>query len=84
MWFHLLRAAEQLHYYSLEGMVDQRIWRGFQRQLDEVVRYPGVQQYWELRRDWYSDEFQLFIDQIFERAPVTNSVPLSEDGCEIG
>ena len=84
MWFHLLRAAEQLHYYSLEGMVDQRIWRGFQRQLDEVVRYPGVQQYWELRRDWYSDEFQLFIDQIFERAPVTISVPLSEDGCEIG
>ena len=83
MWFHLLRAAEQLHYYSLEGMVDQRIWRGFQRQLDEVVRYPGVQQYWELRRDWYSDEFQLFIDQIFERAPVTNSVPLSEEGCKI-
>ena len=84
MWFHLLRAAEQLHYYSLEGMVDQRIWRGFQRQLDEVVRYPGVQQYWELRRDWYSDEFQLFIDQIFERAPITSSVPLSEDGCEVG
>ena len=83
MWFHLLRAAEQLHYYSLEGMVDQRIWRGFQRQLDEVVRYPGVQQYWELRRDWYSDEFQSFIDQIFEQAPVTDSVPLSEEGCKI-
>ena len=82
MWFHLLRAAEQLHYYSLEGMVDQRIWRGFQRQLDEVVRYPGVQEYWELRRDWYSDEFQSFIDQIFELAPVTNSVPLSEEGCK--
>jgi len=82
MWFHLLRAAEQLHYYSLEGMVDQRIWRGFQRQLDEVVRYPGVQQYWAVRRDWYSDEFQGFIDQILEQAPVRVSVPLSEEGCE--
>ena len=82
MWFHLLRAAEQLHYYSLEGMVDQRIWRGFQRQLDEVVRYPGVQQYWEMRRDWYSDEFQMFIDQIFARAPVAEPVSFSEKGCE--
>jgi hypothetical protein len=82
MWFHLLRAAEQLHYYSLEGMVDQRIWRGFQRQLDEVVRYPGTQQYWAVRRDWYSDEFQGFIDQILEQAPVRDSVPLSEEGCE--
>ena len=38
--FHLLRAAEQLHFYSLEGMIDQRIWRGFERQMDEIVRYP--------------------------------------------
>jgi len=82
MWFHVLRAAEQLHYYSLEGMVDQRIWRGFQRQLDEVVRYPGVQQYWERRRDWYSDEFQAFIDQVVEQSPVTEPVYLSAEGCD--
>jgi hypothetical protein len=82
MWFHLLRAAEQLHYYSLEGMVDPRIWRGFQRQLDEVVRYPGVEQYWQLRRDWYNDEFQAFIDQIYGRQPTIESVVLSDDGCE--
>jgi hypothetical protein len=31
IWFHILRAGEQLHFYSLEGMVDQRIWRGFER-----------------------------------------------------
>ncbi|MEJ2239650.1 MAG: hypothetical protein P8X82_15245 [Gemmatimonadales bacterium] len=81
MWFHLLRAAEQLHYYSLEGMVEPRIWRGFQRQLDEVVRYPGVRQYWELRRDWYSDEFQGFVDEIVERVPAAESVPLSDESC---
>jgi hypothetical protein len=82
MWFHLLRAAEQLHYYSLEGMVDQIIWRGFQRQLDEVMRYPGVQQYWLLRRDWYSDEFQGFVDGIYGREPTVESVALSDEGCE--
>ena len=46
LWFHILRAGEQLHYYSLEGMVDTRIWRGYERQLDEIFRYPGVRQYW--------------------------------------
>jgi hypothetical protein len=84
MWFHLLRAAEQLHYYSLEGMVDARIWRGFQRQLDEVIRYPGVKEYWQLRRDWYSDEFQNFIDSIYSNKPVVEPVVLSDEGCEGG
>jgi hypothetical protein len=80
--FNVLRAVEQLHFYSLEGMVDQRIWRGFQRQLDEVMRYPGVMQYWQLRRDWFSDEFQEFIDGIHKRQPVLETVPLSVYECE--
>ena len=73
-----------MHYYSLEGMVDARIWRGFQRQLDEVIRYPGVKEYWQLRRDWYSDEFQNFIDRIYSDKPVVEPVVLSDEGCEGG
>ena len=80
--FHLLRAGEQLHFYSLEGMVDQRIWRGFERQLDEIVRYPGLQQYWEVRSDWYSDEFQAFINGLISEAPKAQTEPFSEDGCQ--
>jgi hypothetical protein len=82
LWFHILRAGEQLHYYSLEGMVDQRIWRGFQRQLDEVLRLPGVQQYWKIRKDWYSDEFQAFVDSIIAEAPTAETEYFSEVGCE--
>jgi hypothetical protein len=82
LWFHVLRAGEQLHYYSLEGMVDTRIWRGYERQLDEVFRYPGVQQYWQSRKDWYSDEFQDFVDQMIVRAPASDTESFSFDGCE--
>jgi hypothetical protein len=82
LWFHILRAGEQLHYYSLEGMVDQRIWRGFQRQLDEVIRLPGVQQYWAVRKDWYSDEFQAFVEGIISTAPKAETEYFSEVGCE--
>jgi hypothetical protein len=82
LWFHVLRAGEQLHYYSLEGMVDERIWRGYERQLNEIFRYPGVQQYWEVRKDWYSDEFQGFVEQMIGRAPVADPASFSFDGCE--
>ena len=81
--FHLLRAGEQLHFYSLEGMIDQRIWRGFERQMDEIVRYPGLQQYWEVRSDWYSDEFQAFINGLISEAPKAETESFSEDGCQI-
>ncbi|MDX1394672.1 MAG: hypothetical protein R3195_09775 [Gemmatimonadota bacterium] len=60
--FQIFRAAEQLHYYSGEGMVEQRIWRGFERQIHEVSHLPGVQEWWALRRDWFSDAFQAYLD----------------------
>lgn len=82
LWFHVLRAAEQLHYYSLEGMVDERIWRGYERQLDEIFRLPGVQQYWEVRKDWYSDEFLAFVAQMIARAPASPPEHFSVEGCE--
>ena len=82
LWVHVLRAGEQLHYYSLEGMVDTRIWLGYERQLDEIFRYPGVQQYWQVRRDWYSDEFQGFVDQMIAEAPASDPESFSFDGCE--
>ena len=45
-------------------MVEPRIWRGFERQLADVTTLPGVQQWWSVRRDWFSDEFQAFVDEL--------------------
>jgi len=82
LWFHILRAAEQLHYYSLEGMVDERVWRGYEHQLDEIFRYPGVQQYWKVRKDWYSDAFQDFVGRMIAEAPRSEPEHFSDGGCE--
>jgi len=62
MLFHIYRAAEQLHHYSREDMVEQRIWRGFERQITEVINLPGVLEWWTLRRNWFSDAFQEYLD----------------------
>ena len=82
LMFHILRAGEQLHYYSLEGMVDARIWRGFERQLDEIFGLPGIQQYWEIRRDWYSDEFQGYVDRVIAAGAVEGIEYFGYEGCE--
>jgi len=60
--FQIYRSAEQLHYYSLEGMLEPRIWRGFERQLEEITQLPGVQEWWSARHNWFSDEFQSYVD----------------------
>ena len=67
--FLIFRSAEQLHYYSLEGMVEDRVWRGFERQLMEVANLPGVREWWETRSPWYSDVFQEYIDSVIESGP---------------
>jgi hypothetical protein len=82
LWFHLLRAGEQLHFYSLEGMVDERIWRGYERQMSDIFRYPGFQQYWQSRKGWYSDEFQLFVERGIASSGAEFREPFSFDGCE--
>ena len=64
MMFLIFRTAEQLHHYSLEGMVEPQIWRGYQRQLQEVANLPGIREWWAVRRDWFSDMFQAWIDDI--------------------
>jgi hypothetical protein len=47
-------------------MVEDRVWRGFERQLQEIVNLPGVQEYWGVRSSWYSDAFQEYVDRALE------------------
>ena len=56
------RSLEDLHTQWLEGLVDARIWAGFERQMGEVVQEAGLRQWWTIRRQYFNDEFQAFID----------------------
>lgn len=81
IWFHIFRAAEQLYQYSLEGLLDQKTWRGFQRQLDEVARLPGVREWWEVRGDWFSDEFQDYVNDLVQSSTPRQPQLFSDEGC---
>jgi hypothetical protein len=79
--FQIMRAGEQLHYYAAEGRVEPRIWRGFERQLREIAALPGVQGWWEARRSWFSDEFQVFLDELIADGPATAPQTYIDHAC---
>ena len=58
----LLRAADSLYLHFLDGTLDARLWRGFDRTIADVAAYPGFQKWWPTRKHWYSDEFCTLID----------------------
>ena len=84
MLFQIYRSGEQLHYYSVEGMVEPRIWRGFERQLNEISQLPGVQQWWDLRQDWFSDEFQNYIGGSIESGTAVTPQTYPDHQCGKG
>jgi hypothetical protein len=43
---------------------------------------PGVQQYWEVRSDWYSDELQDFAEKLIAESPAVEPEYFSKEGCE--
>lgn len=79
--FEIFRAAEQLHHYANEGMVEPRIWRGFERQVREVVSLPGVQEWWAVRRMWFSDQFQAFMDSTISSGAIVEPQTYREHAC---
>ena len=57
-----LRTADSLYLHFLEGTLDPRLWRGFDRTIADIAGYPGFQKWWPARKHWYSDEFCALID----------------------
>jgi hypothetical protein len=49
---------------SQRGLLPAESWTGVQHIMADVLQYPGAQEYWTLRRHWYSAELQKLVDQM--------------------
>jgi len=58
-----LRFADSLYLNVQDGMLDKRLWRGYERTIADTVAYPGFQTWWDTRKHWYTDEFCALIDR---------------------
>ena len=64
----LFRMFEDQFFQQNEGHLDQRVWQGFEGPMNDMIAYPGVQDWWKTRCHWYSQEFQSFIAGKIEKA----------------
>jgi hypothetical protein len=49
---------------SQRGLLPEESWVGVQHIMADVLQYPGAQEYWTLRRHWYSPDLQKLVDQM--------------------
>lgn len=58
---YLFRVYEEHLFQWREGLLDARIWHGLEAPVDDILAYPGVQNWWTTRSGWYSEDFRIFI-----------------------
>ncbi len=63
-----IRIADSLYLHFLDGTLDPRLWRGFNRTIRDISAYPGFQKWWPTRKHWYSDELCALIDKHIQTA----------------
>ncbi len=51
-----------------QGVIPSSSWERAQKMMRDFVRYPGIQQYWEFRRHWYSEEIQNIVNGLIRES----------------
>jgi hypothetical protein len=62
--FQFLKAMETIHFHYVYGLMEEQIWRGWRNLYRHYLATPGLDHYWQLRRDLFSERFQVFISQL--------------------
>jgi len=61
--FQFLKAMETIHFHFIYGLMDEQIWRGWWNLYRHYLASPGLEHYWTLRHDLFSERFQKFVSQ---------------------
>ena len=62
--FQFLKAMETIHFHYVYGLMEEQIWRGWSNLYRHYLATPGIDHYWQLRRDLFSERFQVFISEL--------------------
>lgn len=53
----LLNIFEGMYFSHAQGILAGSSWRAIERTMTDLISYPGVQQWWETRKHWHTEEF---------------------------
>ena len=60
---------EAMYFSHCNGLLTAPLWDGMERIMVDLLAYPGVRQWWEIRRHWHTEEFARLVDGIIAKAP---------------
>jgi len=60
----LLNIFEGMYFSHCQGILTESSWRAIERTMSDLVDYPGVQQWWETRKHWHTEEFDRVVAAI--------------------
>jgi hypothetical protein len=60
----LINIFEGMYFSHRQGLLTGSSWRAVERTMSDLIAYPGVQQWWETRRHWHTEEFGRVVDAI--------------------
>src|SRR5205085_672631 len=58
---------EAMYFSHLDGILTASAWGKIERTMSDLIAYPGVQQWWEERRHWHTEEFGRVVDAIIAK-----------------
>jgi hypothetical protein len=62
--FQFLKAMETIHSHFLDGLMDEQVWQGWANLYRHYLASPGLEHYWRLRHDLFSERFQRFVSSL--------------------
>jgi hypothetical protein len=60
----LIRLFEEAYFQHQQNRLDPGMWNAINRQYSSLFSNAVYIRYWEMRRDWYHEEFQRHIDNL--------------------
>ena len=58
---------QAMYFSHRAGILGDSQWGEIERTMSDFIAYPGLQQWWQTRKHWHSEEFQRVVDAIIAR-----------------
>jgi hypothetical protein len=60
----LLNIFEGMYFSHCQDILAESSWGAVKRTMTDLIAYPGVQQWWEIRKHWHTEEFDRVVRDI--------------------
>jgi hypothetical protein len=67
--FSVFQPYEELYHYWRGGLVDDWTWESMSSVCQGLMGTPGFEDWWDVRGDWFSAEFQMYVADALKTAP---------------